>query len=107
MIKSIVAKTYKTSSPTEITEAVSMSFQHKSSPFNPLLMDDTCLDTGEEDFFTLPALSNLPSESKYAGLNFSLQLVEWVVHNNAFGTVSWMLPIEVYLQYGEKGQKSN
>lgn len=49
-----------------------------------------------DDFFTLPALSNLPSESKYAGLNFVLQ-PESFIHNIEFGIVSYMLPIEVYL----------
>lgn len=48
-----------------------------------------------ETFLTLPALSNLPSESMYAGLNFSWLLEESLTHNNAFGRVSCMLPIEV------------
>jgi hypothetical protein len=46
-------------------------------------------------FFALPALSSLPSDSMYAGLNLfppdeSLR--------SAFGTVSCMLPMEVYLK---------
>lgn len=51
--------------------------------------------TEEGSFLTLPALSNLPSESKYAGLNTSLLSEELLMHNSAFGTVSYMLPIEV------------
>lgn len=51
-----------------------------------------------ENLFALPALSDLPSESKYAGLNFPSLPEELLMHNNAFGSVSCILPIEVYLQ---------
>jgi len=84
--------TYRISSPTAMTEATSKLLLCESTLPEPLptaLME-------EENFFALPALSNLPSESKYAGLNFSLQQ-ESLMDNNAFGTVSCMLPIEVYL----------
>lgn len=98
---SLATITYKISSPTAITEAVSVLFLCKSSLFKPLLRVCNFADAEEEYFFALPALSNLPSWSKYAGLNFSPLLVESLTHNNSLGTVSWMLPIEVYLQYNE------
>lgn len=47
-------------------------------------------------FLARPALSSLPSERRYAGLKCS-PLSESVKDNNAFGTVSCMLPMEVYL----------
>ena len=50
------------------------------------------------NFFALPALSSLPSHSRYAGLKLSLLLDESEIFNNAFGMVSYMLPMEVYLQ---------
>ena len=77
-----------------MTEAVSMLFLRKSMLSRPLLTAEKLPHTGE-NFFTLPALSNLPSESRYAGLNVSLLLDESLMHNNALGTVSYMLPIEV------------
>lgn len=46
-------------------------------------------------FFVLPALSSLPSVSMYAGLKlFSVD----ESLRSAFGTVSYMLPMEVYLK---------
>lgn len=46
-------------------------------------------------FFVLPALSSLPSVSMYAGLKlFSVD----ESLRSAFGTVSCMLPMEVYLK---------
>lgn len=77
-----------------MTEAVSMLFLRKSMLSRPLLTAEKLPETGE-NFFTLPALSNLPSESRYAGLNVSLLLEESLMHNNALGTVSYMPPIEV------------
>lgn len=75
-----------------MAEATSKLLLCDSTPPEPL---PTAVMEGE-NFFALPALSNLPSESKYAGLNFSLQQ-ESLMDSNAFGTVSCMLPIEVYL----------
>ena len=46
-------------------------------------------------FFVLPALSSLPSDSMYAGLKL-FPLDESL--RSAFGTVSCMLPMEVYLK---------
>jgi hypothetical protein len=46
-------------------------------------------------FFALPALSSLPSDSMYAGLKlFPFDESQ----RSAFGTVSYMLPMDVYLQ---------
>lgn len=79
-----------------MTVAVSVLFLFESTLIMPLLTAGYAgLQTGKENFFALPALSNLPSESRYAGLNFSLLLEELLTHNKAFGTVSCMLPIEV------------
>lgn len=79
-----------------MTEAVSKPFLCESELFStPLLTAGNLADVGADNFFTLPALSNLPSGSIYAGLNVSLPLVELFTHNNSFGTVSCMLPIDV------------
>jgi hypothetical protein len=78
-----------------MTEAVSMLFLRNSTLSRPLLTAEKFPQTEGENFFALPALSNLPSESIYAGLNVSLLLEESLMHNNALGTVSYMLPIEV------------
>jgi len=80
--------TYRISSPTAMIDAVSVLFLCKSKP---LLSAVSC--PPEEDFLlTLPALSNLPSASKYAGLNV---LVLLLMDSKELGTVSYMLPIEV------------
>lgn len=79
-----------------MTEAVSELFLRESALFRPpLLTAGNLAEAGVDNFFDLPALSNLPSGSIYAGLNVSLPLVELFMHNNSFGTVSCMLPIEV------------
>ena len=78
-----------------MAEAVSKLFLCKSTLITPLLRAGDFPQTEEENLFILPALSNLPSESKYAGLNFSSLLEEFLMHNNALGTVSCTLPIEV------------
>lgn len=46
-------------------------------------------------FFVLPALSSLPSDNMYAGLKL-FPVVESL--RSALGTVSYMLPMEVYLE---------
>jgi hypothetical protein len=48
-----------------------MLFLHKSTLSGPLLPAEKLPQTEEESFFALPALSDLPSESRYAGLNVS------------------------------------
>ena len=79
-----------------MTVAVRVLFLFESTLIMPLLTTGyPDLQTGEENFFALPALSSLPSESRNAGLNFSLLLEELLMHNKAFGTVSCTLPIEV------------
>ena len=78
-----------------MAEAVNKLFLCKSTLIRPLLRAGDFPEPEEENLFTLPALSNLPSESKYAGLNFSSLLEELLTLNNALGTVSCMLPIEV------------
>jgi hypothetical protein len=72
-----------------------MLFFCKSILSGPLLPAEKLPQTEGENFFALPALSDLPSESIYAGLNVSLLLEEAVMRNNALGTVSYMLPTEV------------
>lgn len=72
-----------------------MLFLGKSTLSRPLLAAEKLPQTEGENFFALPALSDLPSESRYAGLNVSLLLEEAVMRNNALGTVSYMLPTEV------------
>ena len=80
--------TYRISSPTAMTEATKSDMLPEESK-SPQMEG--------EIFFTLPALSNLPSVSKYAGLNFCSQPDSSLIYSNEFGTVSCMLPIEVYL----------
>ena len=87
-----------------MTEAVSMLCFCKSTLLAPLLIG---FSTEGENRFALPALSDLPSESKYAGLNFPSLPVELLMHNNAFGSVSCILPIEVYLQNKAKSVSLN
>lgn len=85
--------TYRISSPTAMIDAVSMLFSCKSGLVKPLLSAGSCSQVGVEDnLLALPALSNLPSASKYAGLNL---LAELLTYSNLLGTVSNMLPIEV------------
>lgn len=72
-----------------------MLFLRKSTLSGPLLPPEKLPQTEEESFFALPALSDFPSESRYAGLNVSLLLEEPGMRNDAFGTVSYMLPTEV------------
>lgn len=81
--------TYRISSPTAMIDAVSVLFLCKSMP---LLSAGSCPPAEEDFLLTLPALSNLPSESKYAGLNL---LDELLTDSKEFGTVSYMLPIDV------------
>lgn len=76
-----------------MADAVSMLFLCEPTLSGPLVTAELPL-TGEI-LLALPALSNLPSESRYAGLNVSLPLEELSLDNNAFGAVSYMLPIEV------------
>lgn len=73
-------------------DAVSMLFLCISRLVKPLLSTGSCPQVEEDNLLTLPALSNLPSATKYAGLNL---LEELLMHNNELGTVSYMLPIEV------------
>lgn len=87
--------TYRISSPTAMAEALSKLLLAKSILLRPLATAGFFPPTEGGSFLTLPALSNLPSESKYAGLNTSLLLEELLMLNNEFGTVSYMLPIEV------------
>ena len=94
LINCVTTTTYRISSPTAMIEAVSMPFSCTSTFLRPLQTAGKHPETGVY-FFLLPALSNLPSVSRYAGLNLSLLLSESLMHNNAFGTVSCMLPIEV------------
>lgn len=84
--------TYRISSPTAMTDAVSMLFLGESTLLKPLLSAGTFPPVEGDDLLALPALSNLPSASKYAGLNL---LEELPMLNSEFGTVSYMLPIEV------------
>lgn len=60
-------------------EAVRMLFLNDSTLVSPF---------GGDDFLGLPDLSNFPSESIYAGLNFSLPPAESLIRNNEFGVVS-------------------
>lgn len=73
-------------------DAVSMLFLSESWLVRPLLSAGCCPPVEVDGLLALPALSNLPSASKYAGLNL---LEELLMHNNELGTVSYMLPIEV------------
>ena len=75
-----------------MTEAVTILFLCKSRLVKPLLSAGSCPRVEEDNLLTLPALSSLPSASKYAGLNL---LEESLMDNNELGTVSYMLPIEV------------
>lgn len=68
-----------------MTEAVGMLSKNNSSFFKPLAI---AADGSGTNFLALPALSNLPSESRYAGLNLSSLLLDLLRHNNALGTVS-------------------
>ncbi|KAF7804412.1 uncharacterized protein G2W53_043523 [Senna tora] len=72
------------SSPTAMTDAVSMLLLCNPELFKPLLSAGSC-PLAEDIFLTLPALSSLPSASKYAGLNWFEELL---MDNNALGTVS-------------------
>lgn len=92
IIQEIKQVTYRNSSPTATTQAVRKLFRCDSPLLSPLLTA-----FGGDNFFALPALSNLPSVSMYAGLNFSLLPAESLTDNNAFGAVSFTLPIDVYL----------
>lgn len=85
--------TYRISSPTMIIDALKEPF--REMPITPLFRE--ALSHLRANFLFLPALSNLPSESIYAGLKLFFVLDESAMLNNAFGTVSYMLPIDVYL----------
>lgn len=67
-----------------MTDAVSMLLLCEPKLFKPLLSAESC-PLVEDIFLALPALSNLPSASKYAGLNL---FEEVLIDNNALGTVS-------------------
>lgn len=88
--------TYRISSPTVMIDAVRVLLRCGSALFKPFLKTPSGIG---EIFFALPALSSLPSWSRYAGLKFSLLLDRSLMHNNALGTVSCMLPMEVYLKH--------
>lgn len=73
-------------------DPVSMLFLCESRLIEPLLSAGSCRGVEEDILLTLPALSNLPSTSKYAGLNL---LEELLMLSNELGSVSYILPIEV------------
>ncbi len=99
---------YRISSPTTIIDAANRFCPGSSLaiPFSDLLF---------ETFFSLPALSSRPSRRRYAGLYLSLLCVgssrspsglvsrvdvsSLETQRAQFGTVSWMLPMDVYLGY--------
>lgn len=100
--------TYRISSPTTIIDAANKVRPGCSltTPF------PDALPLSKTFLFILPALSNLPSRKRYAGLYMSLLWAgcsrlpygladgresSIVIHRAPFGTVSWMLPMDVYL----------